>query len=61
VLDRLLHRPAGEKVQLNYRYLGKQRLKVSAIGYGCSTFVGQRNDVDEKQAIYVLGRKPPCG
>jgi aryl-alcohol dehydrogenase-like predicted oxidoreductase len=46
---------------MNYRYLGKQRLKVSAIGYGCSTFVGQRNDVDQKQAIYVLGRKLPCG
>ena len=39
---------------MNYRYLGKQRLKVSAIGYGCPTFVGQLGNVDEKQAIDVL-------
>ena len=60
-LDRLLHCPAGDKVQMNYRYLGKQRLKVSAIGYGCPTFVGQLSDVDEKQAIDVLHRAIDLG
>jgi len=46
---------------MNYRYLGKQRLKVSAIGYGCPTFAGQLNDVDEKQAIDVLHRAIDLG
>ena len=46
---------------MNYRYLGKQRLKVSAIGYGCPTFVGQLSDVDEKQAIDVLHRAIDLG
>jgi aryl-alcohol dehydrogenase-like predicted oxidoreductase len=30
---------------MEYRYLGKQRLKVSALGYGCPTFVGTLSDV----------------
>ena len=46
---------------MNYRYLGKQRLKVSAIGYGCPTFVGQLSDVGEKQAIDVLHRAIDLG
>ena len=46
---------------MNYRYLGKQRLKVSAIGYGCPTFVGQHSDVGEKQAIDVLHRAIDLG
>jgi aryl-alcohol dehydrogenase-like predicted oxidoreductase len=46
---------------MNYRYLGKQRLKVSAIGYGCPTFVGQFSDVGEKQAIDVLHRAIDLG
>ena len=46
---------------MNYRYLGKQRLKVSAIAYGCPTFVGQLSDVDEKQAIDVLHRAIDLG
>ena len=46
---------------MNYRYLGKRRLKVSAIGYGCPTFVGQLSDVGEKQAIDVLHRAIDLG
>ena len=46
---------------MNYRYLGKQRLKVSAIGYGCPTFVGRLSDVGEKQAIDVLHRAIDLG
>lgn len=46
---------------MNYRYLGKQRLKVSAIGYGCPTFVGQLSDVGENQAIDVLHRAIDLG
>ena len=46
---------------MNYRYLGKQRLKVSAIGYGCPTFVGQLSDVGEKQTIDVLHRAIDLG
>ena len=39
---------------MQYRYLGRERLKVSAIGYGCPPFQGRLNDADEKQAIAVL-------
>ncbi len=46
---------------MNYRYLGKQRLKVSAVGYGCPTFVGRLNDGDEKRAIDVLHRAIDLG
>jgi aryl-alcohol dehydrogenase-like predicted oxidoreductase len=41
---------------MEYRYLGKDRLKVSAIGYGCPPFQGKLSDADEKQAIAVLHR-----
>jgi aryl-alcohol dehydrogenase-like predicted oxidoreductase len=46
---------------MNYRYLGQQRLKVSAIGYGCPLFVGKLSDADEKQAIDVLHRAIDLG
>jgi aryl-alcohol dehydrogenase-like predicted oxidoreductase len=41
---------------MQYRYLGKERLKVSAIGYGCPTFQGKLNDADEKRDIDVIHR-----
>ena len=46
---------------MQYRHLGKQGLKVSAIGYGCPTFQGklsvsdQRRDMDGKG-----GLNSPC-
>ena len=46
---------------MEYRYLGKERLKVSAIGYGCPPFQGKLNDTDEKQAIAVLHRAIAIG
>jgi len=46
---------------MNYRYLGKQRLRVSAIGYGCPPFVGKLNDHGEKLAIDVLHRASDLG
>jgi aryl-alcohol dehydrogenase-like predicted oxidoreductase len=46
---------------MQYRYLGKQRLRVSAIGYGCPPFQGQLSDADEKQAIGVLDRAIDIG
>jgi aryl-alcohol dehydrogenase-like predicted oxidoreductase len=39
---------------MKYRFLGKERLKVSAIGYGCPPFQGKLSDADEKQAIAIL-------
>ena len=39
---------------MQYRFLGKERLKVAAIGYGCPPFQGKLSEVDEKQAIAVL-------
>ena len=46
---------------MQYRYLGKQKLKVSAIGYGCPTFAGKLGDDDEKKAIAVLHRAIELG
>jgi len=46
---------------MEYRYLGKERLKVSAIGYGCPPFQGKLNDTGEKQAIAVLHRAIAMG
>ncbi|HEX2226208.1 MAG TPA: aldo/keto reductase, partial [Candidatus Binatia bacterium] len=46
---------------MQYRYLGKQRLKVSAIGYGCPPFQGRLSDSDEAQAIAVLHRAIEIG
>lgn len=39
---------------MEYRFLGNNNLKVSAIGYGCPPFQGKLNREDEKQAIAVL-------
>jgi aryl-alcohol dehydrogenase-like predicted oxidoreductase len=46
---------------MQYRYLGKERLKVSAIGYGCPPFQGQLDDDAEQQAIAVLHRAIDIG
>ncbi len=46
---------------MQYRYIGKQRLKVSAIGYGCPPFQGRLSEADEKQAIAVLHRAIDIG
>ena len=46
---------------MNYRFLGRERLKVSAIGYGCPPFQGKLSDADEKQAIAVLHRAIDIG
>jgi aryl-alcohol dehydrogenase-like predicted oxidoreductase len=46
---------------MQYRYLGKDRLKVSAIGYGCPPFQGRLSDADEAQAIAVLHRAIDIG
>lgn len=39
---------------MQYRHLGANRLKLSAISYGCPPFVGQLNEADEKTAIAVI-------
>lgn len=39
---------------MHHRYLGPERLKVSAVGYGCPPFRGQLSPADERQAIAVL-------
>ena len=46
---------------MQYRYLGKQRLKVSAIGYGCPTFQGKLSACDERRDIDVLHRAIDLG
>ncbi|MSP39959.1 MAG: aldo/keto reductase [Deltaproteobacteria bacterium] len=46
---------------MQYRYLGKNRLKVSAIGYGCPPFQGKLSEGDEQQAIAVLQRAIDIG
>ena len=46
---------------MKYRYLGKERLKVSAVGYGCPTFVGKPSPESEKNAIAVLHRAIDLG
>jgi aryl-alcohol dehydrogenase-like predicted oxidoreductase len=46
---------------MNYRYLGKERLQVSSIGYGCPPFQGKLSEADEKQAIAVLHRAIDIG
>ena len=43
------------------RFLGKDRLKVSAIGYGCPPFQGKLSDADETHAIGVLHRAIDVG
>ncbi|HEV8723396.1 MAG TPA: aldo/keto reductase [Candidatus Binatia bacterium] len=46
---------------MQYRYLGKERLKVSAIGYGCPPFQGKLSDADEKRDIEVIQRAVDLG
>lgn len=46
---------------MQYRYLGKQRLKVSAVGYGCPTFGGKLSDGDERRDINVIHRAIDLG
>jgi aryl-alcohol dehydrogenase-like predicted oxidoreductase len=46
---------------MQYRYLGKQRLQVSAIGYGCPPFVGKLDDAAERQAVGVIHRALDLG
>jgi aryl-alcohol dehydrogenase-like predicted oxidoreductase len=46
---------------MQYRFLGKERLKVSAVGYGCPPFQGRLSDADEQQAIAVLHRAIDIG
>jgi aryl-alcohol dehydrogenase-like predicted oxidoreductase len=46
---------------VNYRYLGTDKLRVSAIGYGCPPFQGKLSDADEKQAVAVLHRAIDIG
>lgn len=46
---------------MQYRYLGKGRLKVSAVGYGCPPFQGKLCDADEANAIAVLHRAIDLG
>jgi len=46
---------------MQYRFLGKDRLKVSAIGYGCPPFQGKLKQEDERQAIAVLRRAMELG
>jgi aryl-alcohol dehydrogenase-like predicted oxidoreductase len=46
---------------MQYRFLGKDRLRVSAIGYGCPPFQGKLSEADEKQAIAVLHRAVDIG
>ena len=43
------------------RFLGNNKLKVSAIGYGCPPFQGKLNREDEKQAFAVLHRAIELG
>jgi aryl-alcohol dehydrogenase-like predicted oxidoreductase len=46
---------------MQYRYLGKDRLKVSAIGYGCPPFQGKLTQADEARAVAVLHRAIDIG
>ena len=46
---------------MQYRFLGKDRLKVSAIGYGCPPFQGKLSDSDERRATAVLHRAIEIG
>jgi aryl-alcohol dehydrogenase-like predicted oxidoreductase len=46
---------------MQYRYLGKDRLKVSAIGYGCPPFQGSLSETDAARATAVLHRAIDIG
>jgi aryl-alcohol dehydrogenase-like predicted oxidoreductase len=46
---------------MQHRYLGKERLRVSAIGYGCPPFQGKLRDADENRDIAVIHRAIELG
>jgi aryl-alcohol dehydrogenase-like predicted oxidoreductase len=46
---------------MKYRYLGKDRLRVSAVGFGCPPFQGRPSDDDEKRDIAVIHRAIELG
>ena len=46
---------------MKHRYLGKEKLKVSAIGYGCPTFTGKLSNENEEKAIAVIHRAIDLG
>ena len=46
---------------MEYRFLGKARLKVSAIGFGCPTFQGKLSDADAKRDIAIIHRAIDLG
>ena len=46
---------------MRYRTLGKQKLQVSAVGYGCPPFQGKLDDMDEKRDIEVIHRALDLG
>jgi len=48
-------------LSLKHRYLGKEKLEVSAIGYGCPPFVGRLSDEGEKKSIAVIHRAIDLG
>jgi aryl-alcohol dehydrogenase-like predicted oxidoreductase len=48
-------------MNMQYRYLGRERLKVSAIGYGCPPFQGKLSDADERSDIEVIHRAIDLG
>lgn len=46
---------------MHYRYLGADRLKVSAVGYGCPPFGGKLSEADENRDIDVIHRTLDLG
>jgi aryl-alcohol dehydrogenase-like predicted oxidoreductase len=46
---------------MQYRFLGKHRLRVSAVGFGCPTFQGKLSDADEKRDIAIIHRAIDLG
>ncbi len=48
-------------LSVKHRYLGKEKLEVSAIGYGCPPFVGRLSDEGEKKSIAVIHRAIDLG
>src|SRR6266550_931305 len=53
---------SGKKhISMQFRFLGKSRLKVSAIGFGCPTFQGKPNAADERRDIAIIHRAIDLG
>jgi aryl-alcohol dehydrogenase-like predicted oxidoreductase len=46
---------------VKYRFLGERPLRVSAVGYGCPSFVGRPSPDFEANAIRVLHRAIDLG